>query len=80
MSTSAVWSWSGKNATDSECQSHVWKEYEVLLDWVDLFTRDTISVLGICGNIVLIIVRMQRHLRNTFSKLLVALGGNSVHL
>ena len=41
--------------------------------WVCL-VKDVVSVLGIVGNIILIAVRMQSHLRNTFNKLLVTLA------
>ena len=50
------------------------EEHETLACWVDLFTRDMIAILGIFGNIILIMIRMQKRLRNTFNKLLVALA------
>ena len=48
------------------------EDYE-LAGWVCL-VKDVVSVLGIVGNIILIAVRMQSHLRNTFNKLLVTLA------
>ena len=78
MSTSAAWSERAMvkttNGTSSECNSPVRREHEALASWVDLFTRDVIAILGILGNIVLIKIRMQKHLRNTFNKLLIALA------
>ena len=78
MSTSAAWSERAivktTNGTSLECNSPVRKEHEALASWVDLFTRDVIAILGILGNIVLIKIRMQKHLRNTFNKLLIALA------
>ena len=50
------------------------EEYGQLTSWVDLFTRDTVAFMGIIGNVMIILVRMQRHMRNTFNKLLVALA------
>ena len=60
----------------SECPSQfkALEEYKLLPSWVDLVTKDAVSILGIIGNIVLIAVRMQSHMRTTFSKLLVALA------
>ena len=79
MSTSEAW-WSrvdkivANNVTDFECESPLKLEYEELASWVDFFTRDIIAVLGIFGNAIIIMVRMQMRLRNTFNKLLVALA------
>ena len=61
------------NVTDFKCGGSVREEYEELSSWVD-FTRDMIAVLGIFGNAIIIVIRMQMHLRNTFNKLLVALA------
>ena len=81
MSTSAAWSRYAKIVTNNitnECGSSMRVEYEegvwVYTAWLDLFTRDMISVLGILGNAIIIMILMQRHLRNTFNKLLVALA------
>ena len=78
MSTSAAWSRYAKvltnNVTNQGCGSSVKLEYEEWSSWIDLFTRDTIAVLGIFGNAIIIMIRMQMHLRNTFNKLLVALA------
>ena len=62
------------NVTDLKCGSPVRVEYEELASWVDFFTRDMITILGIFGNAIIIMIRMQMHLRNTFNKLLVALA------
>ena len=42
--------------------------------WIDLFTRDIMAGLGIIGNILILVILVQRHMRNTFNKLLVALA------
>ena len=42
--------------------------------WIDLFTRDNMAGLGIIGNILILVILVQKHMRNTFNKLLVALA------
>ena len=78
MSTSAAWSRYAKivtnNVTNLDCGNSATVEYEEWSSWVDLFTRDIIAVLGIFGNAIIIMVRIQMHWRNTFNKLLVALA------
>ena len=78
MSTRAAWSRYAEivtnNVTSFECHSPGRGEYEELESWVDLFTRDIIAVFGIFGNTIIIMIRMQMHLRNTFNKLLAALA------
>ena len=80
LDMSTVWYRFGETKTNkniaSVCpgQSKAEEEYELLTSWVDLFTRDTIAVLGIFGNIIIIMICVQRHMRNTFNKLLVALA------
>ena len=78
MSTSAAWSRHAKivsnNDTNFECESPGWEEHWIDPQWVDLFTRDMIAIMGVFGNIILIVVRMQKDLNNTFNKLLIALA------
>lgn len=60
----------------TQCASglrHTALEDHELDSWIPL-VKDVVSVLGIVGNIILSIVRMQSHLRNGFNKLLVALA------
>ena len=63
------------NDTNTQCAniSKALEDYEFAPWWTTLI-KDAVSVLGIVGNIILSGVRMQRHLRNTFNKLLVALA------
>ena len=42
--------------------------------WIDLFTRDIITCLGIIGNILILVVLVQKCMRNTFNKLQVSLA------
>ena len=78
MSTSEAWTRdtiiSANNATDHECGNLVRVEYSELASWIDFLTRDVIAILGIFGNVIIIIVRLQMRLRNTFNRLLVALA------
>ena len=62
------------NATGVKCGSPARIEYEELASWVDFFTSDMVAFLGIFGNVIIITIRLQMRLRNTFNRLLVALA------
>ena len=60
----------------TQCDSGLWHialEDHEFDSWIPL-VKDVVSVLGIVGNIIFSVVRMQSHLRNGFNKLLVALA------
>ena len=42
--------------------------------WIGLFTRDVIALLGIIGNIMILVILRQKDIRNTFNKLRVSLA------
>ena len=50
------------------------EDLQHLTFWIDLFTRDIVAGLGIIGNILISVILVQKHMRNTFNKLLVALA------
>ena len=67
-------SMAGSNMTESNCSEaqkneDLWGNF-----WIALFTRDVVIVLGIMGNILISTILMQKHMRRTFNKLLVALA------
>ena len=61
------------NLSEPECpsSSKVALEYQMLSSWAFILTKDVVAVLGILGNIATAVILMQRHMRNTFNKLLV---------
>ena len=63
------------NITEPECpsSSKIALEYQMNSLW-DFHVKDIVAVLGILGNITTAVILMQRHMRNTFNKLLVALA------
>ena len=64
------------NLTEPECptSSKVALEYRINSSWAFLLSKDVVAVLGILGNGATAVILMQRHMRNTFNKLLVALA------
>ena len=61
------------NTTVCDSVGRALEDYE-MESWIPLL-KDVVSVLGIAGNVVLSIVRMQGHLRNrAFNRLLVTLA------
>ena len=49
-------------------------QHQTFWFWIDLFTRDFVTGLGIVGNILISVILAQRHMCNTFNKLLVSLA------
>ena len=61
------------NTTVCDSVGRALEDYE-MESWIPLL-KDVVSVLGIAGNVVLSVVRMQGHLRNrAFNRLLVTLA------
>ena len=61
------------NLTEPECPS----SSKIALEYQNasaFHVKDIVAVLGILGNIATAVILMQRHMRNTFNKLLVALA------
>ena len=42
--------------------------------WINVFTRDVIALLGIIGNIMILVILRQKQICNTFNKLRMALA------
>ena len=61
------------NTTVCDSVGRVLEDYE-MESWIPLL-KDIVAVLGIAGNVVLSVVRLQGHLRNrAFNRLLIALA------
>ena len=63
------------NVTEPKCpsSSKIALEYQINPSMA-FHVKDIVAVLGIMGNIATAVILMQRHMRNTFNKLLVALA------
>ena len=57
------------NCSEAKINEDLWGTY-----WIAFFTRDVVIVLGIMGNILISTILVQKHMRRTFNKLLVALA------